>query len=80
MASTTAEGGLAGRYALALFELAQDAKALDAVSGDLMALSRALQTSPDLARLVNELENQKLSMIAKREILNLRSSATIETR
>jgi len=52
VASTTAEGGLAGRYALALFELAQEAKAVDAVSGDLSGLARALQTSPDLARLV----------------------------
>lgn len=52
MASTSAEGGLAGRYALALFELAQEAKAVDTVSGDLSALARALQTSPDLARLV----------------------------
>ena len=52
VASTTAEGGLAGRYALALFELAKEAKAVDAVSGDLAALRRALDTSPDLARLV----------------------------
>ena len=52
MASTSAEGGLAGRYALALFELAKDAKAVDAVSGDLASLRRALETSPDLARLV----------------------------
>ena len=35
---------------------------------------------PSRDEVVNELENQKLSMIAKREILNLRSSATIETR
>ena len=52
MASGTAEGGLAGRYANALFELAQDQKAVDAVSGDLAGLRRALETSPDLARLV----------------------------
>ncbi|HET9159199.1 MAG TPA: peptidylprolyl isomerase [Caulobacteraceae bacterium] len=35
---------------------------------------------PSRDEVVNELENQKLSMIAKREILNLRSAATIETR
>jgi peptidyl-prolyl cis-trans isomerase SurA len=35
---------------------------------------------PSREEVINELENQKLSMIAKREILNLRSSATIETR
>jgi F-type H+-transporting ATPase subunit delta len=47
-----AEGGLAGRYALALFELAQDQKSLDAVSADLASLRRAMDTSPDLARLI----------------------------
>lgn len=52
MASDTAEGGLAGRYANALFELAQDSRALDAVSADLSSLRKALETSPDLARLV----------------------------
>ena len=52
MASGSAEGGLAGRYANALFELAQDQKAVDAVSADLASLNRALETSPDLARLV----------------------------
>ena len=52
MASEKAEGGLAGRYANALFELAQDQKAIDAVSADLASLRRALETSPDLARLV----------------------------
>ncbi|MDB5452301.1 MAG: peptidyl-prolyl cis-trans isomerase family protein [Caulobacteraceae bacterium] len=35
---------------------------------------------PSREEVMNELENQKLSMIAKREILNLRTSATIETR
>ena len=52
MASEKAEGGLAGRYANALFELARDQKAIDAVSADLASLRRALETSPDLARLV----------------------------
>ena len=52
MASEKAEGGLAGRYANAVFELAQDQKAVDAVSTDLAALRRAVETSPDLARLV----------------------------
>jgi F-type H+-transporting ATPase subunit delta len=52
VASGTAEGGLAGRYANALFELAQDQKAVDTVSADLAGLRRALETSPDLARLV----------------------------
>ncbi|HEY4076003.1 MAG TPA: F0F1 ATP synthase subunit delta [Rhizomicrobium sp.] len=56
MASEKAEGGLAGRYANALFELAQEQdqgqKALDAVSADLASLRRAMDTSPDLARLI----------------------------
>lgn len=52
MASGTAEGGLAGRYANALFELAQEQRAVDTVSSDLAGLRRALETSPDLARLV----------------------------
>lgn len=52
MASEKSAGGLAGRYANAAFELAQDQKAVDAVSSDLGALRRALETSPDLSRLV----------------------------
>ncbi len=52
MASEKAEGGLAGRYANAVFELAQDQKAIDAVSADLASLRRAMETSADLARLV----------------------------
>ena len=52
MASEKAEGGLAGRYANALFELARDQKAIDAVSADLASLRRALETSADLSRLV----------------------------
>ena len=52
MAREKAEGGLAGRYANAVFELARDQKAVDAVSSDLAGLRRAVETSPDLARLV----------------------------
>ena len=52
MASGMAEGGLAGRYANALFELAQEQKAVDAVSADLASLRKALESSPDLTRLV----------------------------
>ena len=52
MASEKSEGGLAGRYANAVFELAQDQKAVDAVSADLASLRRAVDSSPDLARLV----------------------------
>lgn len=52
MANEAAEGGLAGRYANAVFELAQDQKAVDAVSADLASLRRAMETSSDLNRLV----------------------------
>jgi len=52
VASEKAEGGLAGRYANALFELARDQKAINAVSADLASLRRAMETSPDLTRLM----------------------------
>ena len=52
MANEAAEGGLAGRYANAVFELAQEQRAVDAVSADLASLRRAMETSSDLNRLV----------------------------
>ena len=52
MAGKAAESGLAGRYAAALFELADEGKALDAVAEDLVALQQALDESEDLTRLV----------------------------
>jgi F-type H+-transporting ATPase subunit delta len=44
--------GMAGRYATALFELALEDKALDAVRSDLEAFDALLTGSPDLVRLV----------------------------
>jgi len=44
--------GMAGRYATALFELAQEAKSIDAVKGDLDRFSALLNGSTDLVRLV----------------------------
>ena len=44
--------GMAGRYATALFELARDERALDAVKADLDAFEKLLDDNPDLARLV----------------------------
>lgn len=44
--------GLAGRYATALFELATEAKALDAIASDLSRLKALIDGSADLARLV----------------------------
>jgi F-type H+-transporting ATPase subunit delta len=48
----TEVSGVAGRYASALFDLARDAGRLDWVAGDLINLTQALATSPDLTRLV----------------------------
>lgn len=50
MASKTT--GLAQRYASALYELAEDAKALDDVAADLRGLKSLLAESDDLVRLV----------------------------
>lgn len=44
--------GVSGRYATALFELARDEKAIDAVMADLNRFDALLVESPDLARLV----------------------------
>lgn len=46
------ETGLAGRYAAALFELAGEQKAVDAVSADLTNFRQAMDANADLARLV----------------------------
>ena len=52
MAKDSAAGGLSGRYAHALFDLARDAGSVDLVSTDLGSLRRAMQASSDLRRLV----------------------------
>ena len=52
MAKESAQGGLAKRYAHALFELAQDGGTVDVVSADLASLRRATEASADLRRLV----------------------------
>ena len=44
--------GLAGRYATALFDLAEADKQLDRVSGDLGQLGRMIEESRDLTRLI----------------------------
>jgi F-type H+-transporting ATPase subunit delta len=44
--------GLAERYAAALFDLADERHALDAVAGDLRELRAMLEASPDLVRLL----------------------------
>jgi F-type H+-transporting ATPase subunit delta len=49
---TTGAAGVAGRYATALFELAEHDKALDAVAADLRALRQMTVESADLRRLI----------------------------
>jgi F-type H+-transporting ATPase subunit delta len=49
----TTISGVGGRYATALFELARDAGQVDQVENDLGAVSRMLDESPDLRRLVS---------------------------
>lgn len=44
--------GMAGRYATALFDLARDANAIDAVKADLDRFDALVAESPDLSRLV----------------------------
>ena len=44
--------GMAGRYATALFELAREEKAVDAVKADLEQFDALVAGNPDLTRLV----------------------------
>jgi F-type H+-transporting ATPase subunit delta len=44
--------GMAGRYATALFDLAREGNAIDAVKGDLDRFDAMIAESPDLSRLV----------------------------
>ena len=48
----TIVSGVAGRYAAALFELAQEAKAVDAVAADLAKFEALIASNPDMARFV----------------------------
>ena len=50
--NTSVIGGIAGRYAAALYELADESKALDAVADDLRALKSLISDSDDLAKLI----------------------------
>jgi F-type H+-transporting ATPase subunit delta len=51
-AENTIVSGIAGRYATALFELASDAKQVDAVATDLATINASLEESADFARLL----------------------------
>jgi F-type H+-transporting ATPase subunit delta len=46
------ETGLAGRYALAVFELAQEERAVEAVAGDFATLKQLMAENPELTRLI----------------------------
>ena len=50
--STSATSGVAGRYASALFELADNAKSLDQVAQDLTDFRKMANDDPDLSRLL----------------------------
>ena len=52
MAGETIVSGMAGRYATALFELANEANAVEQVQSNLKAFEALLASSPDLMRLV----------------------------
>ena len=51
-ADTSVVSGIAGRYAAALFELAQEGGVLEAVAGDLATLATMIDESDDLVRLL----------------------------
>ena len=46
------EAGLAGRYALAVFELAQEERAVETVAADFATLKQLMAESPELTRLI----------------------------
>jgi F-type H+-transporting ATPase subunit delta len=52
VSATTLTSGIAGRYATAVFELAQESGALEAVEGDLAQLEAALDDSADLRDMI----------------------------
>jgi F-type H+-transporting ATPase subunit delta len=64
--------GMAGRYATALFDLARETNAIDAVKADLERFDALIAESPDLARLVRspvfsaEEQLQALSAVLER--------------
>ncbi|MBV8889230.1 MAG: F0F1 ATP synthase subunit delta [Alphaproteobacteria bacterium] len=68
----TGVSGLAERYAAALFDLADERRAFDAVAGDLVQLRTMLRESADLARLVRSpvlsraAQGQAVGLIAER--------------
>ncbi len=74
------ETGLAGRYATAVFELAEEEKALDTVAADFAALRRAMHLSPELARLVRSPAFSREDQARALEALLLKMNAAPLTR
>jgi len=70
--NSSSSSQLAGRYASALFSLADEKKKLPAVAGDLEVLATALSESDDLQRLINspvigvEAQEQAMDAILKK--------------
>ncbi len=73
--SASLVSGIAGRYATALFELADEAKNLDGVLNDMVALDAALAESADLRALVSSpiysREQQAAAMVSIGEKMGL---------
>jgi F-type H+-transporting ATPase subunit delta len=71
----TIVSGMAGRYATALFELARDQKAVDAVKADLDRFDGLLNESPALTRLVRSpvfsAEQQAKALVAVLDLLQV---------
>jgi F-type H+-transporting ATPase subunit delta len=70
---------MAGRYATALFELANDEKAVDQVQADLKAFDSLVADSPDLTRLVRSpvfsAEDQAKALVAVLEKAGIKGIA-----
>src|SRR3546814_5310913 len=57
--------GIAGRYAAALFDLADERKVLDGVAEDLRSLKRMLDESADLRKLRSEEHTSELQSLMR---------------
>lgn len=69
VAKSTIVSGIAGRYASALFDLAQDQSALEPVAADLAAFGRMIDESDDLRRLVRSPVIRRSAQVAALDAL-----------
>jgi F-type H+-transporting ATPase subunit delta len=75
------ETGLAGRYANAVFELAQEEKAVYALAGDFADLRRLVGESPDLARLIKApIYSRMQQRMAMKAVLEKMGAGALATR